>query len=83
METIDPKVESAIPVDSDTTYSETDVEYEKPIVPKHGALVSKGSDVEPKGTVMTIQESKKIQSRMTFEKLQAIRAFKQEPSSSK
>jgi len=77
---VDPKVESSVPMDSDTNYSETDVEYEKKPVPKHGALVSKGSNVEPKGSVMTIQESKKIQSRMSFEKLQAIRAFKQEPN---
>jgi hypothetical protein len=77
---VDPKVESGIPVDSDEGFSETDIEHEKKPVPKHGALVSKGSNVEPKGSVMTIQETHKIRSRMTFEKLQAIRAFKQEPN---
>jgi hypothetical protein len=80
---IAPRTESSKAIDSDENYSETDVEHQRPIIPKHPAVVSKGATMVKKempGSVMTIPTTIKIQHRMTFERLQAIRAYKQEPN---
>lgn len=78
---ITPRTESSKPIDSDDNYSETDVEHQMPIVPKHPPVVSKGATMvkrEMPGSVMTIPKTVTIRHRMTFERLQVIRAYKQE-----
>lgn len=75
---VSPAVESGIAADSDTNYSDSDVQGERPVAPKHGKLVER-SKSSPMKSTMPISESLRIMDRMTPDRLQAIRAFKQEP----
>jgi hypothetical protein len=75
------KVNYAGMPDSDDNLSGSDVQGERAVIPKHPPTVSKGESMPPKemkGTVMMISKVEKIQHRMTFEKLQGIRARNQE-----
>jgi len=64
-------------VDSDSTYSETDVEHQSPVMDTGVSGVS-GTPKKMSGTVIKISTAIQIQRRMTFEKLQMIRARMQE-----
>jgi hypothetical protein len=77
---IDPRIESTVPMDSDAGHSESDIEHEVKPVPKHGALVSKPMKKEMEGTVMAIAKTTQMMMRMTPDRLQAMRAFRQEPA---